>query len=207
VLSSAGSKVGYAGYVQDAYVPTVSHVRYRVLKVDLGRWLQRDPAGYVDGANLYEYVRSSPAGMRDWSGLVGQACTDSPWESTIEVELVFDRDATVNALLGPSVVSHIGSSGSCSVGQTQFRTVGWWRCRKCVATTPLFHFVLSCGDGCLHCNDYCTYCRGIGEYRCTGRLFREPYWKLIYYWPIEECTAPDCGDPTCCRDEGHYDVW
>jgi len=79
VLSSVGSKIGYAGYVQDAYVPTVSHVRYRVLKVDLGRWLQRDPAGYVDGANLYEYVMSSPLdmvyrmGLASGSGL-GSGC-------------------------------------------------------------------------------------------------------------------------------------
>jgi len=72
VLSSVGSKVGYAGYVQDAYVPTVNHVRYRVLKVDLGRWLQRDPAGYVDGASLYEYAISSPVGLRDPMGLAGQ---------------------------------------------------------------------------------------------------------------------------------------
>jgi len=55
--------------VQDAYVPTVYHVRYRVLKVELGRWLQRDPAGYVDGANLYEYAVSSPLGMVDRMGL------------------------------------------------------------------------------------------------------------------------------------------
>jgi len=72
VLSSVGSKVGYAGYVQDAYVPTVYHVRYRVLKVDLGRWLQRDPAGYVDGANLYEYVMSQPVEMRDSMGLASR---------------------------------------------------------------------------------------------------------------------------------------
>jgi len=69
VLSSVGSKVGYAGYVQDAYVPTVKHVRYRVLKADLGRWLQRDPAGYVDGASLYEYAISSPVRMVDRTGL------------------------------------------------------------------------------------------------------------------------------------------
>ena len=25
-----------------------------------GRWLQRDPAGYVDGMSLYEYVSSRP---------------------------------------------------------------------------------------------------------------------------------------------------
>lgn len=34
-----------------------------------GRWLQRDPAGYVDGANLYQYVRSKPTGLTDALGL------------------------------------------------------------------------------------------------------------------------------------------
>ncbi|MCG8376320.1 MAG: RHS repeat-associated core domain-containing protein, partial [Chlorobiales bacterium] len=34
-----------------------------------GRWLQRDPAGYVDGMNLYEYVRSNPSTGVDPSGL------------------------------------------------------------------------------------------------------------------------------------------
>ena len=33
-----------------------------------GRWLQRDPTGYIDGMNLYEYVRSGPATARDPSG-------------------------------------------------------------------------------------------------------------------------------------------
>ncbi|MCW5757579.1 MAG: hypothetical protein KIT54_10120, partial [Phycisphaeraceae bacterium] len=68
-LSRDGSTIGYAGYVQDSYFPTLSHVRNRVYKSDLGRWVQRDPAGYVDGASLYEYVRSSPVGMRDPIGL------------------------------------------------------------------------------------------------------------------------------------------
>jgi len=34
-----------------------------------GRWLQRDPAGYTDGMNLYEYVSSRPALFRDPFGL------------------------------------------------------------------------------------------------------------------------------------------
>ncbi|MFI4915552.1 MAG: RHS repeat-associated core domain-containing protein [Phycisphaerales bacterium JB060] len=69
VLSRDGSTVGYAGYVQDDYVPTVNHVRHRVYKGDLGRWVQRDPAGYVDGANLYEYATSAPINLRGPSGL------------------------------------------------------------------------------------------------------------------------------------------
>ena len=68
-LSRDGSTIGYAGYVQDDFIPTLNHVRHRALKTDLGRWVQRDPAGYVDGANLYEYVRSQPIEMRDPMGL------------------------------------------------------------------------------------------------------------------------------------------
>ena len=34
-----------------------------------GRWLQRDPAGYVDGGNLYEYARSRPPSLSDTTGL------------------------------------------------------------------------------------------------------------------------------------------
>jgi len=32
----------------------------RVYEPHMGRWLSRDPLGYVDGMNLYEYVRSNP---------------------------------------------------------------------------------------------------------------------------------------------------
>jgi hypothetical protein len=37
----------------------------------LGRWLQRDPAGYVDGMNVYEYCRSRPADCLDPRGTEG----------------------------------------------------------------------------------------------------------------------------------------
>ncbi|MCW5757856.1 MAG: hypothetical protein KIT54_11525, partial [Phycisphaeraceae bacterium] len=74
-LSRDGSTIGYAGYVQDSSIPTLSHVRHRVYKSDLGRWVQRDPAGYVDGANLYEYARSSPVVGKDAQGLKYQLAT------------------------------------------------------------------------------------------------------------------------------------
>jgi len=35
----------------------------------LGRWISRDPKGYVDGMGLYEYVRSRPATTSDALGL------------------------------------------------------------------------------------------------------------------------------------------
>ena|GEM_PF-5075860 len=45
------------------------HFYARSYSPDLGRWLQRDPLGYVDGANLHEYVASDPLGWIDSLGL------------------------------------------------------------------------------------------------------------------------------------------
>jgi RHS repeat-associated protein len=46
----------------------IQYNRNRSYDYATGRWLQRDPAGYVDSFNLYEYVRSSPIQNRDPSG-------------------------------------------------------------------------------------------------------------------------------------------
>ncbi len=42
----------------------------RTYSPELGRWLQRDPLGYVDGVNLYEYVASRPTVLVDPLGLM-----------------------------------------------------------------------------------------------------------------------------------------
>jgi RHS repeat-associated protein len=63
------NSIGYCGYVfnEDSGLYTV---RFRTYSPTLGRWLERDPAGYVDGMGLYEYVRGGPiAGVDPW-GLV-----------------------------------------------------------------------------------------------------------------------------------------
>ncbi len=49
------------------------HFPFRTYSPQLGRWLQRDPAGYVDGTNLYQYVMSMPTGFTDPLGL-------DPWD-------------------------------------------------------------------------------------------------------------------------------
>jgi len=48
------NRKGYAGYEHDESL-TMYHVRHRVCRADLGRWMTRDPLGYVDGMGLYEY--------------------------------------------------------------------------------------------------------------------------------------------------------
>ena len=68
VLSRLGSRKGYAGYEFD---PATSqwHVRHRVLVSEMGRWSRRDPAGYVEGINLLEYVGGASVKRMDPSGL------------------------------------------------------------------------------------------------------------------------------------------
>ncbi len=43
--------------------------QFRDLNTSLGRWLEQDPAGYVDGANVYQLEGSSPSDHLDGHGL------------------------------------------------------------------------------------------------------------------------------------------
>jgi len=70
--STVANRKGYAGYEFDPPLQagySVYHVRYRILNADLGRWMTRDPIGYVGRANLYEYVASNPLVVGDPSGM------------------------------------------------------------------------------------------------------------------------------------------
>ncbi len=62
------SVVGYAGYVYARDIDLYS-VRFRTYSAGLGRFATRDPIGYADGANLYEYATSSPFSWVDPLGL------------------------------------------------------------------------------------------------------------------------------------------
>ena len=66
--SDGDNRVLFAGYRFDAETG-LYHVRHRMYHGTLGRWIQRDPAGYVDGMGLYEYGRSSPSNQVDPRGL------------------------------------------------------------------------------------------------------------------------------------------
>ena len=70
-LSDRGNRKGYAGYELDDALDgnaAIYHVRNRVNLASIGRWTRRDDLGYVDGMNLYEYVRSNPLGRVDPHG-------------------------------------------------------------------------------------------------------------------------------------------
>jgi len=46
--------------------------RSRMYHAGTGRFAQRDPLGYADGMNQYEYVRSDPVSLQDSLGLTGR---------------------------------------------------------------------------------------------------------------------------------------
>ena len=62
--SGKENRILYAGYFWDAE-SGLYHVRHRMYHPTLGRWMQRDPAGYVDGmlSWLAVQVESSDAAL------------------------------------------------------------------------------------------------------------------------------------------------
>jgi len=71
-VSDYEQNVLFAGYQYDAE-SGMYHVRRRSYHPMLGRWVQRDPLDYIDGAHVYEYVRSSPTFTTDPTG---RSCAD-----------------------------------------------------------------------------------------------------------------------------------
>jgi RHS repeat-associated protein len=74
--------LGHQGLMHDTETNLVYN-RARMLHTTLARFLQRDPAGYVDGMNRFEAVRSSPVSQSDAFGNCSK-CKDSfgnkPWD-------------------------------------------------------------------------------------------------------------------------------
>lgn len=60
------------------------YYRNRMYSPTLGRFLQRDPAGYVDGANLYAYVKNNPQVYLDPEGLMARDAYTSVKSSVID---------------------------------------------------------------------------------------------------------------------------
>src|SRR5690606_4046974 len=69
--------LGLAGYHWDEELGLWLS-RHRVYDPELGRWIQRDPAGYIDGLSLYLYVGGNPFSFVDPTGLA-----KATWRETI----------------------------------------------------------------------------------------------------------------------------
>jgi|GEM_PF-4239003 len=67
-VSTVHNIIAYSGYVYDEAVD-LNLARNRWFDASMGRWLNRDPIGYYDSADLYESVLSSPFTYVDPLGL------------------------------------------------------------------------------------------------------------------------------------------
>jgi RHS repeat-associated protein len=70
-LGTPLNEFGHQGLMHDEETGLVYN-RARFLHPTLGRFMQQDPLGYVDGMNQYEYVRSNPIHYSDSSGMYSE---------------------------------------------------------------------------------------------------------------------------------------
>ncbi len=78
-----GANGYYADDETDRY-----YVRRRNYQPSLGRWVSRDPLGFVDGTGLFIFVRNNPTTLIDSSGLE----VDGTWEHEVEEPPKMDCD-------------------------------------------------------------------------------------------------------------------
>lgn len=81
----AASNLGRFQYTGQRWMPDfgLNDYKARTYNPALGRFMQHDPIGYGDGANLYAYVGGDPVNFTDPLGLVGAFCV-SHTTSTME---------------------------------------------------------------------------------------------------------------------------
>ncbi len=107
--------VGYAGSIHDPAVQLFL-MRNRWYDAELGRWITRDPAGYVDGMSLYMYVSGNPLMYYDPFGLgaVGDYFSDfgAGFDQVVE-DVVARRD---NIVAGAAAGAATGSATGGLVG-------------------------------------------------------------------------------------------
>lgn len=77
VLSTWGNRFGYAGYRWDATTRRYE-VRNRDYSPDFGVFMQRDPLGYLDSVNAYQYVGSRSIEFIDPDGLQSRWRAEMP---------------------------------------------------------------------------------------------------------------------------------
>ncbi|NBB95343.1 MAG: hypothetical protein GVY16_06340 [Planctomycetes bacterium] len=87
-VSDVDNTLGHQGLHLDTE-SALYYNRNRYYSPALGRFITRDPLGYVDGMSVYEYAKSTAVNMTDPEGLECNraccACVATPWLCRIEV--------------------------------------------------------------------------------------------------------------------------
>ena len=109
--SAIGNPFGYTGRRWDAE-SGLWYYRNRMYSAELGRFLQRDPAGYVDGLNLYIYVQNNPLRYTDPDGLVARAVG----------KYAVNEIYAANNLINENLIFPVLNSAAYTLGQA---ATGW----------------------------------------------------------------------------------
>jgi len=89
---------------------------YRAYAADLGQWTSEDPEGFVDGVNLYRYVRGNPVTLMDLTGemtAMQGACLASVIFLLTTVVVVV---TVTTAGAGTAALAAAGASGAATTG-------------------------------------------------------------------------------------------
>ena len=117
---------------EDALALQYSRARYFDLKH--GRFLQRDPKGYIDGANLYEAFLSNPLRFRDALGMQSY-----PWEYTADnpYREQFLRDPCSAAGRGPAEAFRKGHEALAAMREADYQDMlESWKTPRLIGESP-----------------------------------------------------------------------
>lgn len=118
--STVGNPYGYTGRRWDNETG-LWYYRNRMYDPRLGRFLQRDPLGYVDGMNMYAYVVNNPRNFVDPMGLASR-CPSCGVIHGINISL----DSSSNGL-----DNQIGHSINNAISELSNGTIGLRHCSQC----------------------------------------------------------------------------
>lgn len=132
VMTRSGSwpvPLGFAGYLEDGASP-IYHLLTRAYHPALGRFLQPDPLGFADGANVYHYAHHAPGSMTDYFGLQGTGVDNwlsKTWlaHAVAPYAVWLDKKATFAAKVAGHVVMGATSMYAGAVVLAAFGPIGW----------------------------------------------------------------------------------